>query len=230
MQSISDQRGYFENSLAEKHHKRKNFRSGLSIHDIFQTRRNERDRVSGNAGTWRQPPVLDGRALCLCFGALRRLYRSLPVHRRPPGDHQTSHRVEVVAAGHEPRGGEVSNTPKGKRYALHHMIVAGKLGYGAWRDGGFTIHDVTDAAQPKLLSHIKLVAAISRRHAPPLPLPGRNPRWWRMRRTRRSVPKGVPDLRDRCAGTGNPVTISTMPGRMIVTMHRPRHLRSAQST
>jgi hypothetical protein len=45
--------------------------------------------------------------------------------------------------------GEVSTAPKGRRYALHHMIVAGKLGYGAWRDGGFTIHDVSDAAQPK---------------------------------------------------------------------------------
>jgi hypothetical protein len=34
MQSYSDQRGYFENSLAESITKRKNFRSGLSIHDI----------------------------------------------------------------------------------------------------------------------------------------------------------------------------------------------------
>jgi hypothetical protein len=50
--------------------------------------------------------------------------------------------------------GEVSTAPKGKRYALHHMIVAGKLGYGAWRDGGFTIHDISDAARPKLLSYI----------------------------------------------------------------------------
>lgn len=34
MQSYSDQRGYFENSLADSITKRKNFRSGLSIHDI----------------------------------------------------------------------------------------------------------------------------------------------------------------------------------------------------
>src|ERR1700726_3937385 len=34
MQSYSDQRGYFENSLADSITKRKSFRSGLSIHDI----------------------------------------------------------------------------------------------------------------------------------------------------------------------------------------------------
>src|SRR3984893_7581718 len=34
MQSYSDQRGYFENSLADSITKRKGFRSGLSIHDI----------------------------------------------------------------------------------------------------------------------------------------------------------------------------------------------------
>ncbi|HWX60152.1 LVIVD repeat-containing protein, partial [Bradyrhizobium sp.] len=34
MQSYSDQRGYFENSLADSITKRKAFRSGLSIHDI----------------------------------------------------------------------------------------------------------------------------------------------------------------------------------------------------
>ena len=34
MQSYSDQRGYFENTLSDSITKRKNFRSGLSIHDI----------------------------------------------------------------------------------------------------------------------------------------------------------------------------------------------------
>src|SRR5260370_12279416 len=34
MQSYSDQRGYFENNLADSITKRKSFRSGLSIHDI----------------------------------------------------------------------------------------------------------------------------------------------------------------------------------------------------
>ena len=32
------------------------------------------------------------------------------------------------------------------------MITAGNVGYAAWRDGGFTIHDMSDPAQPKLIS------------------------------------------------------------------------------
>jgi hypothetical protein len=32
--------------------------------------------------------------------------------------------------------------------------TAGDRGYAAWRDGGFTIHDISDPAWPKLLSHI----------------------------------------------------------------------------
>ena len=41
---------------------------------------------------------------------------------------------------------------KGHRVALHHMIVKEGIGYAAWRDGGYTIHDMRDPAQPKLLS------------------------------------------------------------------------------
>src|SRR4030088_1686136 len=68
----------------------------------------------------------------------------------------------------------VSTAPKGERYALHHMIVAGSLGYGAWRDGGFTIHDVSDAAKPKLLSRINWSPSFPGGTHTPLPLPGRN--------------------------------------------------------
>jgi len=50
-------------------------------------------------------------------------------------------------------GGEKPPTSFGKRTALHHMITAGNVGYAAWRDGGFTIHDMSDPAQPKLISH-----------------------------------------------------------------------------
>ena len=44
-------------------------------------------------------------------------------------------------------GGETPTWPKGKRYALHHGLVAGNLFYGAWRDGGLTILDVADRDQ-----------------------------------------------------------------------------------
>lgn len=48
-------------------------------------------------------------------------------------------------------GGE-SNDFSG-RVALHHVIVANDIAYGAWRDGGVTLIDVKDKSAPKLISH-----------------------------------------------------------------------------
>src|SRR5580692_7840082 len=45
-------------------------------------------------------------------------------------------------------------TPTWKnRHALHHAVVEGDFAYGAWRDGGLTILDVTDKSAPKLIAH-----------------------------------------------------------------------------
>ena len=71
-------------------------------------------------------------------------------------------------------GGEPSALRQGKRVALHHMIVAGDRGYGAWRDGGFTIHDISDPTKPKLLSRINWSPPFPGGTHTPLPLPGRN--------------------------------------------------------
>ncbi len=49
--------------------------------------------------------------------------------------------------------GETAQWPEGKRYALHHAIIAGDTAYGSWRDGGLTLLDVQDRTQPKLISH-----------------------------------------------------------------------------
>jgi hypothetical protein len=69
--------------------------------------------------------------------------------------------------------GEQPTWPKGKRWALHHMIVAGHLGYAAWRDGGMTIHDLSDPILPKLLAHRLLSPPFAGGSHTPLPLPGR---------------------------------------------------------
>jgi hypothetical protein len=69
-------------------------------------------------------------------------------------------------------GGE---TPAWKnRVALHHMIVAGDRGYAAWRDGGFTILDLTEPTRPTLLSHVNTAPPYPGGTHTPLPLPGRN--------------------------------------------------------
>ena len=50
-------------------------------------------------------------------------------------------------------GGEMPTWPKGTRFALHHALIAGDLAFAAWRDGGFTILNVSDPVRPKLVSY-----------------------------------------------------------------------------
>ena len=71
-------------------------------------------------------------------------------------------------------GGETANFPKGKRFALHHALVAGTLAYAAWRDGGLTVLDVGDPTKPKLLCHRNLDPPFGGGTHSPLPLPDRN--------------------------------------------------------
>lgn len=50
-------------------------------------------------------------------------------------------------------GGEMPTWEPGKRYALHHALVADGYAFGAWRDGGMTVLDVSDPSTPKLVAH-----------------------------------------------------------------------------
>jgi hypothetical protein len=131
MQSYSDQRGYFENNLADSITKRKNFRSGLSIHDISKPGEMKEiaflempglgiNRLSWMGGRYAYVSAhFDGFTdHCLCIVDLNDITKPVIVSRWwLPGMNRAA--------------GEVSTAPKGKRYALHHMIVAGRLGYGA---------------------------------------------------------------------------------------------------
>src|SRR5215831_6110106 len=71
-------------------------------------------------------------------------------------------------------GGETPTWPSGRRFALHHALVAGNLAYGAWRDGGLTVLDVANPTQPTLLSHRNLDPPFGGGTHSPLPLPERN--------------------------------------------------------
>ena len=109
-------------------------------------------------------------------------------------------------------GGEPSTLAPGKRVALHHMIVAGDRGYGAWRDGGFTIHDLSDKTKPKLLSHINWSPPFPGGTHTPLPLPGRNLAVVADEANAEKCAKGlfhtfIVDVR----APENPVPISTLP-------------------
>ncbi len=70
--------------------------------------------------------------------------------------------------------GEAPTWPKGKRYALHHALVAGKIAYSAWRDGGLAVLDVADPTRPTLLCHRNWDPPFGGGTHSPLPLPDRN--------------------------------------------------------
>ena len=173
MQSYDNMRGYFENALVDSITNKKKFRSGLSIHDISKP--NEMREIA-----FLEVPGFGINRLWWTGGR----YAYLAVHFDGYTDHilaivdlQNITKPEIVSKwwlpGMHRAGGEPSTLAPGKRVALHHMIVAGDRGYGAWRDGGFTIHDLSDKAKPKLLSHINWSPPYPGGTHTPLPLPGR---------------------------------------------------------
>jgi hypothetical protein len=173
MQSYDNMRGYFENTLADSITERKKFRSGLSIHDISRPTQMREvaflempgfgvNRLWWPGGRYAYVSAhFDGFTdHILCIVDLKEITKPQIVARWwLPGMHRA--------------GGETSTVAKGRRVALHHMITAGDRGYAAWRDGGFTIHDVSDPTAPKLLSHINWSPPFPGGTHTPLPLPGR---------------------------------------------------------
>ena len=173
MQSYDSMRGYFENTLADSITERKKFRSGLSIHDISRPTQVKEiaflempgfgvNRLWWPGGRYAFVSAhFDGYTdHILCIVDLKEVTKPEIVSRWwLPGMHRA--------------GGETSTMPKGRRVALHHMITAGDRGYAAWRDGGFSIHDISDPAKPRLLSHINWSPPFPGGTHTPLPLPGR---------------------------------------------------------
>src|SRR6266446_345185 len=154
MQSYDNMRGYFENSLADSITNRKKFRSGLSVHDL--SRPAEMKEIA-----FLEMPGLGINRLWWPGGR----YAYVAAHFEGFTDHilcivdlKNITKPEIVSRwwlpGMNRAAGETSTLPAGRRVALHHMLTAGDRGYGAWRDGGLTVHDISDPAQPKLLSRL----------------------------------------------------------------------------
>lgn len=173
MQSYNDQRGYFENTLADSITNRKKFRSGVSIHDI--SRPGEMKEIA-----FLEIPGLGVNRIAWQGGR----YAYVAAHQDGFTDHflmvvdlKEITKPEIVARwwlpGMNRAAGETPTNPKGKRYALHHLLYAGNLGLGAWRDGGLTVHDLSDPTSPKLLSRINWSPPFPGGTHTPLPLPGR---------------------------------------------------------
>lgn len=173
MQSYDNQRGYFENNLADSLTQRKKFRSGLSIHDVSKP------------GEMREIAFLEIPG----FGVNRLWwpggrYAYVSAHFDGFTDHilcvvdlQNVTKPEIVARwwipGMNRAAGEKASFGQGRRVALHHMLTAGNSGYASWRDGGLTVHDLTDPRSPKLVSHINWSPPFPGGTHTSLPLPGR---------------------------------------------------------
>jgi len=212
MQSYDGQRGYFENNLADSITNRKKFRSGLSIHDISKP--SEMKEIA-----FLEMPGLGVNRIGWQGGR----YAYVSAHFDGFTDHilcvvdlKEITKPEIVAKwwlpGMNRAAGETPTNPKGKRYALHHMLTDGKLGYGAWRDGGLTIHDISDPTNPKLLSRLNWSPPFPGGTHTPLPLPGRQLAVILDEANAQKCAKGlfhsfVVDVRS----PENPVTISTLP-------------------
>jgi hypothetical protein len=213
MQSYDDARSYFENTLADSITKKVPFRAGLSIFDIKTNPANPREIA------FLQMPGFGINRLWWTGGR----YAYVAAHFDGFTDHilgivdlQNITRPELIAKAWLPgmnrAAKEPNTTPRGKRVALHHMIVAGNRGYGAWRDGGFTIHDVGDPRNPKLLSHINWSPPFAGGTHTPLPLPGRKLALVAEESNAENCEKGlfytwVVDVRE----DKNPVSIATLP-------------------
>lgn len=109
-------------------------------------------------------------------------------------------------------GGETPTWPQGKRYALHHALVAGNLAYAAWRDGGLTVLDVADPTKPTLLCHRNWDPPFGGGTHSPLPLPDRDLLVVADEANFPNCSKGlrhiwVFDVRE----PSNPISISTLP-------------------
>ena len=109
-------------------------------------------------------------------------------------------------------GGETPPASFGKRTALHHLISAGNLGYAAWRDGGFTIHDLSDPPKLKLISHRNYAPPFAGGTHTPLPLAKRKLLVLADEATTANCANGLAytwliDVRE----PSNPISIATLP-------------------
>jgi len=174
LQSYDNTRDYFENTLADTIDRSQPFRSGLSIFDIGTNPAEPRE-----IAFLEMPGIGINR---LWWTGDRYAYISAHLDGFTDAillivDVNDITNPEIVSQwwlpGMNRAAGEELDSPPGKRYALHHMIVAGNRGYSAWRDAGFTIHDLTDKSNPTLLSHINWSPPYPGGTHTPLPLPNR---------------------------------------------------------
>jgi hypothetical protein len=173
MQSYDGLRGYFENNLADSLSRRSRFRSGVSIHDISRPGQMREIAFLEIAGLGVNRIAWQGGR----YAYVSAHFEGFTDHILCVVDLRDLTRPEIVSRwwlpGMNRAAGETPTNPQGKRYALHHMLPAGNIGLGAWRDGGLTVHDLSDPAHPRLVSRVNWSPPFPGGTHTPLPLPGR---------------------------------------------------------
>ena len=207
-----DQSKYFANTLTDSLDRDLSFAAGVRIYDI-------RTPAQPREIAFFQVPGLGVNRIWWVGGR----YAYVAVHMEGYTDHvmavldlSVPERPEIVGKwwlpGQWTAGGESPRVPQGKRHAAHHAIVAGNLAYGAWRDGGMTIHDVSDPSSPEQVSHLNWCPPFPGGTHTALPLPDRSLLVVADEATTVNCANGVPriwliDVR----APANPVPISTFP-------------------
>jgi hypothetical protein len=174
MQEFQDDKAYFGGSPADTLKDQSRFTSGIRIYDISEP---DKPREIGFM------PVIGLGPHRIWYTGGRYAYAS--IHFADFTDHIFA--VIDVADPCKPElagrwwlpgmwraGGEKPTWREGKRYALHHGLVSGSIAYAAWRDGGLTVLDIADPANPKLLAWRNTDPPFGGGTHSPLPLPDRN--------------------------------------------------------
>jgi hypothetical protein len=212
MQQYASQADYYGKSLADSVTTEQPFGAGLRVFDVSQP---DKPREIG----FLHMPGFGAHRIWWVGGR----YAYVSVHFEGYIDHtlaiiDVSNPAKPTLAGHwwlpgmHRAGGEEKPASFGKRTALHHMIIAGNIGYAAWRDGGYTIHDLSDPVKPKLLSHRNYSPPFGGGAHTPLPLPGRKLLVLADEATSVNCANGlaytwVIDVRE----PSNPVSVATLP-------------------
>src|ERR1700733_7513060 len=160
---------YFTRPIADTQRRDLPFAAGLRLYDVSRPAepREIGVRSVDGLGVHRMWYVGGRYLFCSCH------FDGFTDHILTTVDLANPQKPEIVGRWWLPgmwRAGGENPSIKG-RAALHHALVAGNLAFGAWRDAGMTIHDISDPTKPKLLVHRNWSPPFGGGTHWPLPLP-----------------------------------------------------------
>ena len=153
MQEFQTEKSYFSGSPADKLKDQSRFTAGIRVYD---TSKPEKPKEIGFMPTDGLGPhriwYVGGR-----YANSSIYFADFTDHIFAVIDMSDPTKPEVVGRFWLPgmwrAGGETLTWREGKRYACHHGLVTGNIAYAAWRDGGLSVLDIADPAEPKMLAY-----------------------------------------------------------------------------